>query len=292
MPESESLARLISEYLISCGDRGLSLLTIKAYKIDLRQFESASISQSYPTRDDLREYKIAIAALAPASRLRKLMSLTAFCSWLVEMDRIPSFPFKRSDVKIKLPRRLPRNLVLARVRDLLAELTGHRFDKMVIALLLFTGLRISELCSLRIVDFDPAACSLRVIGKGNRERCVPISDRETIESLKRYLAGRKGSLYQESPLLLNRLGKRLAPQSVRVILKKYAPGVTPHQLRHTCATLFCENGMNPRHVQRLLGHSNIETTMRYLHLSEESLAESMREHSFGKKLGRPHVLLG
>jgi len=279
---------LTDEYLLSCADRGLAPLTLKAYRIDLKQFLSASGCCGIPSRADLTAYKVTISTLAPASRLRKLMSLSAFCNWLLDAGHITAIPFRKSDFKVKVPRRLPRNLVISRVRDLLAELTGHRFDKMVVTLLLFTGLRVAELCSLRVGDFDHTLGNLRVTGKGNRQRCVPISDRETADALKKYLTTRRG-IKPADPLLLNRCGKSLSTQSVRIILARYAPGVTPHMLRHTCATLFCESGMNPRHVQRLLGHSSLATTERYLHLSEESLAASMHEHSFGRKLGRSHA---
>jgi site-specific recombinase XerD len=288
LPENPELEGLIARYLTACVDRGLSPLTVKAYTLDLRQFVVVALS-AVPTRDDLAAFRTSMAACGPASRLRKLTCLCGFCHWLMDEGRLDSWPFKKNDFRVKVPRTLPRNLPIARVRDLLAELTGKRFHKMVVTILLFSGLRITELCSLCISDFDRERGTLRVTGKGNRQRCVPITDRETVDGLRRYLAGRKGAQEESAPLLLNRRGRRLAPQSVRVFLRKYAPGVTPHMFRHTCATLFCEANMNPRHIQRLLGHASLSTTERYLNLSEASLASAMSEHSFGRKLGRANV---
>lgn len=265
--------KLLGRYLCSCIDRGLSPKSVRAYRIDLTQYAACSAG-AIPTRDDLAAFKEYIRPLAPASRKRKLASLSAFCHWLEDEDIVAAPIFKKRDFSVKVPEMMPRNLSREAVEDLLAGLKNHR--NLVVRLLLFTGLRVLELCSLDVCHYDSEGGTFRVLGKGRRERTVPVADRQTLDHLSRYIRerGAKGS----DPLLVNRNGERLRPDSVRKIIHRVAPDITPHMLRHTCATLFVEAGMNPRHLQRFLGHSSITTTEKYIHLSEVSLREAVHIH--------------
>ena len=145
-----------------------------------------------------------------------------------------------------------------------------------------TGIRVGELCKVRIEDVSPDGSSFRIHGKGARDRVAYISDaslqrelRQLVEDRRRRMGGAIGSLF------LNRYGSPMRPQSVRSKLRRYAVEVglvrrvTPHMLRHTAATLLIETGVDIRFVQRLLGHSSIATTEIYTHVSDEALRTTL-----------------
>lgn len=267
---------LVVRYLTACADRSLSQHSIKAYRIDLTQFITCSVTKNIPTRQDLAAYKALIFPLSPASRKRKLMSLSAFCTWLEESEIVASQIYKKSDFRVRLPQRLPRNLTKSTVENLLSSLRENSKGLLIVRLLLFTGVRVAEFCSLRVCDFDPASATFRINGKGNKQRTVPLDDKSTLGRLATHL--RKRGEDHTGAMFLNRNGDPITPQNIRSLLRKYAPGVTPHMLRHTCATLYCEAGMNVRHVQKILGHSSIAITERYMSVSEGSLVSAIKSH--------------
>jgi site-specific recombinase XerD len=140
-----------------------------------------------------------------------------------------------------------------------------------------TGMRIGELCKLRIEDIAPDGSSLRVHGKGSRDRVAYISDVHLRRELVRLVAGRRSQRNHNDALFVNRHGSPMRPQSIRSKFRRYATDIgllrriTPHMLRHTAATLLIEQGVDIRFVQRLLGHSSIATTEIYTHVSDEAL---------------------
>lgn len=152
--------------------------------------------------------------------------------------------------------------------------------EIAIRLMVSTGIRIGELCKLRIEDIAPDGSSLRVHGKGSRDRVAYISDARLRLGLVRLATEKKASRCS-SALFVNRHGSAMKPQSIRSKLRKYATNigmvrrVTPHMLRHTAATLLIEQGVDIRFVQRLLGHSSIATTEIYTHVSDEALRTTL-----------------
>lgn len=143
-----------------------------------------------------------------------------------------------------------------------------------------TGMRVGELCKIRLEDVAPDGASVRINGKGSRDRVVYISDNDLGKDLLAAVSGQRTS-QNIGPLFLNRLGRPIKPQSIRAKLRRYAADVglarrvTPHMLRHTAATLLIETGVDIRFVQRLLGHSSIATTEIYTHVSDEALRTAL-----------------
>jgi integrase/recombinase XerD len=146
----------------------------------------------------------------------------------------------------------------------------------LIETLFSTGIRVSELAALNLNDVDMERLALSVRGKGSREREVPIVCEAFRKILSEHMGRRQlNGLAADSPVFINRRGSRISDQSVRVILGRHASNIgtrriTPHMLRHSIATLLLEEGVDLRHIQRLLGHSSITTTTIYAHVSENS----------------------
>lgn len=143
----------------------------------------------------------------------------------------------------------------------------------MLELLLSTGLRVSELCSLSFSDIDSEQGFVRIYGKGSKERILQITNLSVIEALTNYRC-----LWGNQPetagfFFCNRLGHRLSEQSVRLMIKRYAQlaniaeSITPHMFRHTFATLLLEEDVDIRYIQRILGHSSIMTTQIYTHVT-------------------------
>jgi site-specific recombinase XerD len=144
-----------------------------------------------------------------------------------------------------------------------------------------TGVRVGELCKIRIEDVSAEASSIRVLGKGSRDRVAYVSDAGLRQELLHLIRARRRAGYGSGPLFVNRCGSPLKPQSIRSKLRRHARQagltrrVTPHMLRHTAATLLIESGVDIRFVQRLLGHSSIATTEIYTHVSDEALRTTL-----------------
>ncbi|MEE9324532.1 MAG: tyrosine-type recombinase/integrase, partial [Dehalococcoidia bacterium] len=183
-------------------------------------------------------------------------------------------------------RPLPKPLSIAEVEELLAQ-PGKRStpeakrDKAMLELLYAAGTRVTELVSLDIGDVNLTEGKIRCTGKGAKERLVPIHS-QAVEAVEEYLLRGRPSLVRdekESALFLNRRGERLTRQGFWLILKGYAKQanikthISPHTLRHSFATHLLRGGAPLRHVQVLLGHSNISTTQIYTHLTSEHVRE-------------------
>ena len=169
-------------------------------------------------------------------------------------------------------------------------------DIAVLETLFSTGVRVSELCKLRGTDVDLVHRHILVMGKGKRERIIPICDQAVLKALKCYRDCYATHLMPESAFFLNRGMRPLSDQSVRLIIKKYQKkacipeNATPHMFRHTIATLLLENGVDIRNIQTLLGHSSLAVTEIYTHVSLSAQREALgRKHPRGGlKLERDH----
>jgi site-specific recombinase XerD len=146
-----------------------------------------------------------------------------------------------------------------------------------VRLMIATGIRVGELCKIQVEDVSPDGTSLRIHGKGARDRIAYISDGDLRSNLGKLVEWHRRNSSVDGNLFLNRRARPMRPQSIRSELRRYSTRtgtgrrITPHMLRHTAATLLIERGVDIRFVQRLLGHSSIATTEIYTHVSDEAL---------------------
>jgi integrase/recombinase XerC len=263
-------------------ERGASPHTLRNYSIDLVEFmEFLRREGSSATAADARLVRSYLAwlhqrRLAKSSIARKLASVRSCLRFLARRGVIPQNP-ARQVRSPRLPRRLPSFLPKDESKDLLDRAvepseTGRR-DHALLELLYATGIRVAECCRLDDDDLDRRRGTVRVVGKGDKERMVPVGD-TALAALDSYLVLRRDA---DGPLFINHRGGRLTPRSVQRIVGRRARlsgidrRVTPHTLRHTFATHMLGEGADLRLIQELLGHSRLSTTQRYTHVSPEHL---------------------
>jgi integrase/recombinase XerC len=212
--------------------------------------------------------------LARASIARKAAALRCYFSWQVRQGHLDSDPAR----SLRAPSgggRLPRVLSSGEVTSLLDVPTGtpvDRRDVAVLELLYAAGLRVSELCGLDRGDIDLRGRTVTVLGKGSKQRRVPIHD-AAVDALAAWFDGGRDDMDGPSEAaFVNRRGARLGPRDVRRILDRRSASPThPHALRHTYATHLLDGGADLRVVQELLGHASLATTQVYTHVSKERL---------------------
>ena len=268
-------------------ERGLSENTIQSYSRDLMRFfqflEKRKLSPLLVTQDDIFEYVGTLSAvLSVRSTARNISALKMFFRFLVSDGKIESSPARLLNTP-KLEQRLPEILSQKEVELLLStpdisKPLGQR-DKAMLEVLYATGLRVSELVGLNISNINLDAGYVRTVGKGSKERMVPMGSK-ALEALKDYLSdGRTGLLKKQSSsfLFLNSRGRHMTRQGFWKIIKRYglAAGIkkviTPHIMRHSFASHLLEYGADLRSVQVMLGHADISTTQIYTHITRERL---------------------
>ncbi len=221
-----------------------------------------------------------------SSQARQLSGIRSFFNYLLLNDEIDASPAELISAP-KPARRLPDVLTTEEIDRILAAIDtstpkGIR-DVAMLELLYSCGLRVSELVSLRLGDLFFGEGYIRVVGKGDKQRLVPISD-VARERVMRYLDERQPARTSEEVLFLNNRGKGLTRVMIFTILKEAArradieKRISPHTLRHSFATHLLEGGAGIRQVQELLGHENILTTEIYTHLDSEHLRTTVEEH--------------
>jgi integrase/recombinase XerC len=273
-------------------ERHASAHTVDAYLSDLAQF-AAYLQSSRQTTDireiDVRALRGFLARLhgsqEPSSVARKLASLRAFCKFLVRrgaLSRNPAENIASPKQKKLLPRTLSVDEAFALVEAPEEDSAIAARDRALLELLYGGGLRVSELCGIDLDDLDRSGRTVRVRGKGNKERLVPFGEKAA-KALGDYLGrrhafGREGDRDRQA-LFLNRFGGRLGPRAVQRLVGRYLAaaglpvGATPHTLRHAFATHLLGGGADLRGIQELLGHASLSTTQRYTHVSVEHLME-------------------
>ena len=275
-------------------ERGLAENTISSYSRDLSRFfdflERRSCSPFKVSQDDVVDYIGSLeGALSLRSMARNLSALKSFFRFLVSDGKIEANPARLLNTP-KLPKRLPSVLSREEVEVLLsqpdsAHPRGQR-DKAMLELLYATGLRVSELVGLKISNMNLEAGYVRTLGKGSKERMVPMGAK-AMEALKEYLAdGRIRLLKQKSAshLFVNAWGKPLSRQGFWKIIKQYGlkagirKEMKPHLLRHSFASHLLEYGADLRSVQIMLGHADISTTQIYTHVTRERLKQIHEKH--------------
>jgi integrase/recombinase XerD len=285
-----------ADFLRYCSiERQLSQHTLQAYAGDLhdfRRFMSPNASLASITETSLTQYltdMIDRRKLAIATVRRRFACLRAFIRRFVALELAPDV-FARWRLQLPRRKRLPRTLSAPEVSSLLRGFASRKPASGVsretrsctaVRLMIATGIRVGELCELRVDDVSPDGRSFRIHGKGARDRVAYVSDVELRADLERLVQWHRANGRAGGNLLLNRRGLPMKPQSVRSELRRYstrtgaARRITPHMLRHTAATLLIERGVDIRFVQRLLGHSSIATTEIYTHVSDEALRTTL-----------------
>lgn len=270
-------------------ERGLADNTIQSYSWDLVRFfkflEKKNISPLRVTRDLVAEYMRSLKnSLSARSIARNLSSVKMFFKFLISEGKIKDSPARLLET-IKLPSRLPEILTSDEVDLLLSQPVlstnlGLR-DKAMLELLYATGLRVSELIGLNPININLEAGYVRTIGKGSKERMVPIGEK-AINALKAYILDGRPALLKKrssSRLFVNSRGGPMSRQGFWKIIKRYAiiagikKNITPHKLRHSFASHLLEGGADLRSVQVMLGHSDISTTQIYTHINRERLKQ-------------------
>jgi integrase/recombinase XerD len=277
-------------------ERGRAANTITAYRRDLASYEEflrgrglAVVDVTEPVVEDYVAF-LRAAGRKPSSVARAMVSVRSLHRFCVDEGAATSDP--TGDVGTpRVPQGLPKALTEAEVESLLGAVVGEdavaRRDRAILELLYGAGLRISELVGLSIPDLDLDAGVLRALGKGNKERVVPIGRLARVALVAWLGRGGRDAMVPArwarrgaaEAVFLNQRGGRLSRQGAWAIVRKYGDRVglgerlTPHVLRHSCATHMLDHGADIRVVQELLGHASIATTQVYTKVSTERLRQ-------------------
>ena len=264
--------------------------TVNSYGNDLNKVDSYFNGKDMLklTTNEINKYIKSISFLAPATISHNISTLKSFYLYYIKIGKIVSSPVEA----IKLPKlgtHLPTYLTIDEVNNLLDIEVSDPFqarNKAILELMYATGLRISEVVSLEFKNIDFDDCIVRVMGKGSKERIVPIND-VALKYLKLYIDDYRPELVKgtiNNYLFLNNHGNVITRQGIFKMIKKYAlekgikKEIGPHTLRHTFATHLLENGADLRIIQELLGHSDISTTQIYTHLTNETLHNEYKKY--------------
>jgi len=277
-------------------EKGLSSNTVSAYRRDLVKFaefvRKRKLSLKAVSRDDLVDFLAALYRqnLDSKSVARHLVTLRNFFRFAQIHEHIAEDPSVNLESP-KIRRSLPGYLRLEEVERLLNQPDvktplGLR-DRAMVEVLYSTGLRVSELIGLRVTDLDSKVGCVHCIGKGDKERIVPVG-KKALAIVEKYLRDARPRIMGKAPgspaLFVNRRGAQLSRVGVWKILSAYGRragmrlALTPHMLRHSFATHLLERGADLRSVQLMLGHADISTTQIYTHVVEERLKQVYKAH--------------
>lgn len=285
-----SLRISINDYLNYCrSQKRLDEKTLKAYRIDLTQFY-----EKFPDTEitDLTPAVLEnfIAELhqnyKPKTVKRKIASLKAIFHYWEYREVLDRNPFNKIQIKFREPVILPKTIPLHTVETFLSTMyrqyacakTDYQKqnalrDIAVIELLFATGIRISELCSLKVTDVNLFDKTILIYGKGSKERRVQLGNEDVISILEKYKNSFKKQIQSCGHFFVNQSGRPLSDQSIRRMINKYTASadieqhITPHMFRHTFATSLLEADVDIRYIQEMLGHSSINITEIYTHVA-------------------------
>jgi integrase/recombinase XerD len=280
-------------------EKGRARSTLAAYRRDARRWcrwlRGRGTGLDAVAEADVEDYvgHLRSVGLAPATVARAVVAVRSLHRFLAEEGRLPSDPGARVEAP-RVPAGLPKALTEEEVNALLAAVVGDdpvaRRDRAILEVLYGTGLRISELVGLRLGDVDLESALLRAFGKGAKERVVPMG-RHAVAALADWLGpggrpafvpdrwARRGDA---DAVFLNRRGGRLSRQGAWLVVTRWGGEVgldgklTPHVLRHSCATHMLDHGADIRAVQEMLGHASVSTTQVYTKVSSERLFAAYR----------------
>lgn len=286
----ENLQTVINHYLDYCQyQKRLDVKTLKAYRIDLKQFMSHINSKALNdiTSDTIESFISELhKKYKPRTAKRKIASVKALFHYLDYKEYISINPFTKIQVKFREPMILPRTIPLHIIEILLKSVYSERTeakttyqkknalrDAAVMEILFATGIRISELCSLKKQNVNLTENNILIYGKGSKERRLQIGNQDVVNILSEYYREYQKEIAQCCYFFVNQSGRPLSDQAVRRMLVKYSSlakidlHITPHMFRHTFATALLEADVDIRYIQEMLGHSSINVTEIYTHVT-------------------------
>lgn len=286
----KNLTTLKDSYLLFCkNQKRLNEKTLKAYRIDLNQFlETIHTDSLSSINTNLLENYICQLhqTYKPKTAKRKIASVKAFFHYLEYKDYLSINPFSKIHIKFRepviLPKTIPLNTVEHFLSTMYSQLASSKNDYQrrntlrdiaVIELLFATGIRISELCSLSPAHVNLINRTVLIYGKGAKERIIQIGNEDVYQILCNYVHEYQDEIRQTGHFFINHLGEPLSDQSVRRMIRKYTDAaaiklhITPHMFRHTFATALLDADVDIRYIQEMLGHSSINITEIYTHVT-------------------------
>ena len=294
MENKHDLQELLEEYFDDCKNRRrLSDLTVKAYRIDLTQYSDF-------IGNDMHEYKRITEFIHYLNKRyskgktikRKIASIKAFYAYLASEEIIEISPFNKIKTKLKEETILPRTISNHIIAQILTYIYSekNKIDSVfeyniivrniaMIEVLLTTGVRISEVCGIKQENLDLDEKTIKIMGKGSKERILYLGSESVMNILREYCSIYRQELLQSDYLFLNKYGNRISEQSIRLFLKHIeqelalSSHITPHMFRHTFATMLLEKDVDIRYIQKILGHSSISVTQIYTHVTNTKQKE-------------------
>ena len=277
-------------------ERGLAQNTLLAYQRDLNKYmqfleKGGVMHPDFVKRDSITQfmYDQKEKGLTANSIGRSLAAIKTFHRFLVRERLAKEDPSNLVDTP-KLWKRIPEVLTAAEIEAIIKASQGRGWqairDNAILELFYASGMRVSELIKLKLDNINLEIGYVRCIGKGSKERIIPIG-RRARAAVKKYLESVRGKLAKDNMILilfLSRLGKNLSRQSIWKLIKRYArkanikKEIKPHTLRHTFATHLLEHGADLRSVQEMLGHADISTTQIYTHVDKERLQSIHKQY--------------
>lgn len=286
----KNLITLKDNYLLYCqNQKCLDKKTLKAYGIDLKQFLEMIHTNSLSAINTnlLEDYICQLhQTYKPKTAKRKIASVKAFFHYLEYKDYISVNPFSKIHIKFREPVILPKTIPLNTVELFLSTMynqlafaaNDYQYknilrDIAVIEMLFATGMRISELCTLTPANVNLINRTVLIYGKGAKERIIQIGNEDVYQILCKYVREYQNEIGRTGHFFINHLGEPLSDQSVRRMIRKYAAlasmplHITPHMFRHTFATALLDADVDIRYIQEMLGHSSINITEIYTHVT-------------------------
>ncbi|MCL2492220.1 MAG: site-specific tyrosine recombinase XerD, partial [Coriobacteriia bacterium] len=296
-----ALSTAIDEYLAHLSvEKGVSPNTLAAYRHDLSQYSAFLSARALEQGDDISRNDVLSfvtslrkEGLSSSSIERKLSAVKTFHAFAYKEEIIGHNPATKLP-RMKKAQRLPEVMSITQIESLIATLDaddtplGLR-DRAIFEVLYGCGVRVSELCMLDIIDVDFDAATLKVTGKGSKQRIVPMGG-QAADALQRYLANARDRLHSSrslpastSALFLTIRGKRMYREAVYRMIRQISEraglsGIHPHTLRHSYATHMLEGGADLRSLQEMLGHADLSTTQIYTHVDQSHIREEYLEN--------------
>ncbi len=260
-------------------------LKISHHEIDLELLKNISLSDMYAYMSFVKNERLN----GPSARSRKTASLRTFYNYLTNKIKVIDKNITLELESPKIPKRNPIYLNFQESKKLLSNIDSNSKyylrDYCIVSLFLNCALRLSELCSIDLNDIDWDSNTLKIIGKGDKERLIFLNNM-VLSSLKEYLKDRstyKINADDKNALFISSRGCRISNRAIQLLIKKYTKGfeknITPHKLRHTSATLMFKHGkVDIRTLQKVLGHENISTTQIYTHVDDDGIKKAFESN--------------
>ncbi len=262
----------VKKYMINMVMKGFSAMTIRNYMYIINDFLE---KYKIPDEKSVESYLMSKNNITKNSMATQIRILRSFGKFLQKELRttflLPEAP--------KTGKTLPVFLTKEEVRQIFLSASNNIRDLSILSFIIYTGVRVSELVNIKTEDINLTEKIVKIRGKGDKERYVPLTN-ELVMLISRYTSEKKGN---NEYLFLSKYKRKLTPLSVQLIVKKYASRamlkkrITPHKLRHTFATLALETGVSPITISELLGHSSLNTTMKYTHVTNKLTEEAVRK---------------